>query len=60
MKFVEDDISKSSLPDNSFDIIVSWETLEHIINVDSALESIKRILKPRWNSVYTNIIHFSV
>ncbi len=46
MKFVEDDISKSSLPDNSFDIIVSWETLEHIINVDSALESIKRILKP--------------
>ncbi len=46
IKFVEDDISKSSLPDNSFDIIVSWETLEHIIDIDSALENIKRILKP--------------
>ena len=44
-KFVEDDISKSSLPDNSFDVIVSWETLEHIIDVDSAFANIRRILK---------------
>ncbi len=40
-----DDISKSFLPDNSFDIITSWETLEHIVDIDSALANIKRILR---------------
>ena len=44
--FVEDDITKSALPDNSFDIISSWETLEHITNIDAAFSNMNRILKP--------------
>jgi 2-polyprenyl-3-methyl-5-hydroxy-6-metoxy-1,4-benzoquinol methylase len=43
--FIEDDISKSNIKENSFDVIASWETLEHIIDVDSALNNMSRILK---------------
>jgi SAM-dependent methyltransferase len=46
VSFVEDDISKSVLEDNSFDIIASWETLEHIGDIDNAFANIRRILKP--------------
>jgi SAM-dependent methyltransferase len=46
VSFVEDDISKSVIADNSFDIIASWETLEHIGNIDNAFKNIRRILKP--------------
>jgi 2-polyprenyl-3-methyl-5-hydroxy-6-metoxy-1,4-benzoquinol methylase len=60
MKFVEDDISKSSLPDNSFDIITSWETLEHIIDIDSAFANIKRILKPNGIAVHQYNPFFSL
>jgi SAM-dependent methyltransferase len=47
VSFIEDDISKSVLDDNSFDIISSWETLEHIGNIDNAFANIRRILKPK-------------
>jgi SAM-dependent methyltransferase len=60
IKFVEDDISKSSLPDNSFDLIFSWETLEHIIDVDSAFANIKRILKPNGIAVHQYNPFFSL
>jgi SAM-dependent methyltransferase len=45
VKFIEDDISNSNIKENSFDVIASWETLEHIIDVDSALNNMSRILK---------------
>lgn len=35
------------LPDNSFDVIVSFETIEHIANQDIMLGEFKRILRPR-------------
>jgi len=60
IKFVEDDISKSSLPDNSFDVITSWETLEHIIDVDSAFANIRRILKPDGIAVHQYNPFFSL
>ncbi len=44
--FLEDDIIKSSTPDNSYDIITSWETLEHITDIDAAFNNMQRILKP--------------
>jgi len=46
VNFVEDDISKSNLIANSFDVIASWETLEHITDIDTAFLNIRRILKP--------------
>jgi SAM-dependent methyltransferase len=45
VSFIEDDISNSKIEDNSFDVIASWETLEHIIDTDAALGNMGRILK---------------
>ena len=46
VKFLEDDITKTSIPTNTYDIIASWETLEHIIDIDAAFQNMHRILKP--------------
>jgi len=46
VKFLEDDITKTSIPTNTYDIIASWETLEHIIDIDAAFKNMHRILKP--------------
>jgi SAM-dependent methyltransferase len=46
VKFLEDDISKTSISANTYDIIASWETLEHIIDIDAAFKNMHRILKP--------------
>ena len=46
VKFAKDDITHSTLADNSFDIISSWETLEHITDIDAAFANMNRILKP--------------
>lgn len=35
-----------SLPDDSFDVITSFETLEHVMDHDRMLEGFKRVLKP--------------
>jgi len=32
--------------DNLFDVVVSFETLEHIQNIDFVIEEIKRVMKP--------------
>lgn len=44
--FIEDDITKSTIPDNSFDVLCSWETLEHITDIENAFLNMRRILKP--------------
>lgn len=46
VKFQCHDVEKLPFPDYYFDIIVSFETLEHIENPDSFLEEIRRVLKP--------------
>ena len=43
--FVEDDICNSSLPSESFDLVCSWEVLEHIREPEKAFHHIHRILK---------------
>lgn len=40
------DIANSGLPDNSCDIVVSTETLEHMADIDRVLSEIYRVLKP--------------
>ena len=40
----------SPSPDNSFDIIISVENLEHLPNIDQHLFEVKRVLKP--NGIY--------
>lgn len=41
------DVKNIPHPDNSFDIIVAAEVLEHITEPEKALKEIKRILKPK-------------
>nr|MDO8117176.1 class I SAM-dependent methyltransferase [Candidatus Sigynarchaeota archaeon] len=36
----------SNLPSNHFDIAISKDTFEHVMNVDGALREIQRVLKP--------------
>jgi SAM-dependent methyltransferase len=44
--FVEDNIVSSRLPSASFDVICSWESLEHITNIPEAFRQIHRLLRP--------------
>ncbi len=45
--FEKADLGKEvALPDNSVDVVVSFETLEHVLDQDKMLVEFKRILKP--------------
>lgn len=43
---IVDDICASKLPDDAFDIVLSWEVLEHVDRPDLALAEVARVLKP--------------
>jgi len=45
VRFVEDDICNSTLPKNYFDIISSWQVLEHLHQPKKAFENIASLLK---------------
>tara|TARA_Y100000768_G_C23927857_1_gene658481 strand:- start:157 stop:1242 length:1086 start_codon:yes stop_codon:yes gene_type:complete len=44
--FIEDDICNSRIKSSSKDLIVSWDTLEHLNNPQKAFKEMFRILKP--------------
>lgn len=47
LEFRPDDANALSFPDNSFDAVLSWGSLEHIAGgYDRALEEIHRVLRP--------------
>lgn len=46
VEFIEDDICNSQLLENSFDIICSWDVLEHLHNTQDAFISMKKLLAP--------------
>ena len=46
VSFIEDDICNSKIASNSKDLIISWDTLEHLNNPQKAFEEMFRILKP--------------
>lgn len=41
-----DDIAQSRQPDSAFDLLCSWQTLEHVEDLHAALRQMKRVLKP--------------
>ncbi|OFX46450.1 MAG: hypothetical protein A2046_04695 [Bacteroidetes bacterium GWA2_30_7] len=45
VKFLNDDICNSKLPESHFDLIISFDVLEHISNTEQAFANISRILK---------------
>lgn len=50
--FVDDDICHSSLDPNTFDIICSWEVLEHLHDPEKAFQSIYTLLKEGGISIH--------
>jgi SAM-dependent methyltransferase len=44
--FVEDDVTSSTLEPGSFDLIVSFEVLEHVSKPDDAFAAMARLLRP--------------
>jgi len=51
--FLVEDIYHNSLPSESFDLVVSVETLEHLRFPEKALAELRRICKPRGSIVLT-------
>lgn len=47
LRFEPQDANQLSFPDNHFDVVVSWGSLEHIAGgYDRALSEVRRVLKP--------------
>lgn len=46
LSFSEVDARRMAFPDNTFDLIVSSNTIEHIFGVEAALHEIARVIKP--------------
>lgn len=47
------DLQQLSFPDNSFDIVLTAEVMEHVPDAISAEEEIHRVLKPRGGYIFT-------
>lgn len=47
LKFLTGDIRNTSFPDHTFDVIVCFETLEHVDEHHIVMTEFKRILKPQ-------------
>jgi SAM-dependent methyltransferase len=47
------DIESLTFPDNSFDIFITQDVLEHVLRPDRAMREIARVLKPGGSHVYT-------
>lgn len=46
LRFINGDIRSIPLPDDSFDVITCFETIEHIEEHNQAIKELKRVLKP--------------
>lgn len=46
LRFKQSDVLDIDVPDGSFDVVVSFETLEHLAAHDELMQSFKRVLKP--------------
>jgi SAM-dependent methyltransferase len=61
VQFLEDDITASALPPGTYDVMVSFEVLEHVRDLSSAFRAMHRLLKPGgiayhdYNPFFSNI-----
>ncbi len=53
-----EDLLNLSYPDQSFDLVITSETLEHVPDVDRALAEIRRTLKPQGRHIFTTPVHW--
>ena len=60
LKLVVDDIQNSQFPDQSFDLILCSEVLEHVPNPEAALKTLYRILRPGGIAIVTTPQRYSL
>lgn len=60
MKLVVDDVQDSAFPENSFDLVLCSEVLEHVPRPDRALQTLHRILRPSGIAVVTTPQRYSL
>lgn len=48
-----EDLTRLTYPDESFDLVLTSETLEHVPDLDGALAEIRRVLRPGGRHVFT-------
>lgn len=53
-----EDLCKLSLPDNTFDVVMSFDVLEHVEDFDAALANLVRVLKPGGKLLFAAPTHF--
>ncbi len=53
VEYPEEDVQTLSWPDDSFDLVLTSETLEHVPDLRGALGEIHRVLKPGGRHVFT-------
>lgn len=46
LRYIEGNAAKINLPDNSYDVIVSFETIEHLSQQDEVISEFSRVLRP--------------
>jgi SAM-dependent methyltransferase len=46
VEFREGDVVELDLPDDSFDVVCSFETIEHVSDADAFLQQVRRVLRP--------------
>lgn len=46
LRFLQQSAFNTGLPDASFDLVVSFETIEHLLEQDAMLAELRRVLKP--------------
>lgn len=47
IRFIVSDAHKLPFPNNTFDLVICTEVLEHVINPAGVMDEIKRVLKPK-------------
>ena len=57
IRFLAADATNLPLPDNDFDIVLSFGVTHHISNWLNALREIKRVLKPKGHFIYADLIY---
>lgn len=60
IEFFDDDIQASTLPDGAFDLTISWETLEHVIDPDAGFAELFRLTRPGGLAIHHYNPFFSV
>ncbi len=56
LKFIEADVTKLTIGDKEFDLILSFDALHHIPKLDKALNEISRVLKPDGFYIFNDLI----